>query len=167
MAPQVGDDVFPRTRQRFPHGAPQEPEGEHGGMSQTRHTARERAMGLLYEAEQKNQPVADILTELPTAPDPFAVDLATGADGRRDAIVELLGRYAKGWAVDRMPATDRAILRMAVYELQERPDVPTGAIISEAVALAGEFSTDESSRFVNGLLARIAQEVRPAESGGA
>ncbi len=71
-------------------------------------------MGLLYEAEQKNQPVADILTELPTDPDPFAVDLATGADERRDAIDQLLGRYAKGWAVDRMPATDRAILRMAV-----------------------------------------------------
>jgi N utilization substance protein B len=136
-------------------------------MSQTRHTARERAMGLLYEAEQKNQPVSEILTELPTEPDPFAVDLATGADERRDAIDQMLGRYAKGWAVDRMPATDRAILRMAVYELEERPDVPTGAIISEAVALAGEFSTDESSRFVNGLLARIAQEVRPAESGGA
>lgn len=135
-------------------------------MSQTRHTARERAMGLLYEAEQKDQPVTDILAELPTDPDPFAVDLAIGADERQAEIDELLGHYAKGWAVDRMPATDRAILRMAVYELGHRPDVPTGAVISEAVELAGEFSTDESSRFVNGLLARIARELRPAESGG-
>ena len=123
-------------------------------------------MGLLYEAEQKDQPVTDILAELPTDPDPFAVDLAIGADERQAEIDELLGHYAKGWAVDRMPATDRAILRMAVYELGHRPDVPTGAVISEAVELAGEFSTDESSRFVNGLLARIARELRPAESGG-
>ena len=121
-------------------------------------------MGLLYEAEQKNQPVTEILAELPTDPDPFAVDLAIGADERRAEIDELLGRFAKGWAVDRMPATDRAILRMAVYELGHRPDVPTGAVISEAVELAGEFSTDESSRFVNGLLARIAREVRPPDT---
>jgi N utilization substance protein B len=122
-------------------------------------------MGLLYEAEQKNQPVSEILDELPTDPDPFAVDLATGTDERRDEIDELLGQYAKGWAVDRMPATDRAILRMAVYELGHRPDVPTGAVISEAVDLAGQFSTDESSRFVNGLLARIAKELRPPDLG--
>ncbi len=119
-------------------------------------------MGLLYEAEQKGVSVAEILADLPTEPDAFAVDLATGADRQREAIDGLLGRFAKGWAVDRMPATDRAILRMAVFELKDRPDVPTGAVISEAVALAGEFSTDESSRFVNGILSSIAEEVRPS-----
>ncbi len=59
-----------------------------------------------------------------------------------------------------MPALDRALLRMGIFELLHRPDVPTGAVISEAVELAQRFSTDESSRFVNGMLARIAESVR-------
>ncbi len=65
-----------------------------------------------------------------------------------------------------MPALDRALLRMGVYELLHRPDVPTGAVISEAVELAQRFSTEESSRFVNGMLARIAESTRsePASS---
>jgi N utilization substance protein B len=60
-----------------------------------------------------------------------------------------------------MPSVDRALLRMATYELIARPDVPTGVVISEAVDLAGEYSTDESGRFVNGVLAAIADNVRP------
>jgi N utilization substance protein B len=62
-----------------------------------------------------------------------------------------------------MPALDRALLRIGVFELLYRPDVPTGVAISEAVELAQQFSTDESSRFVNGMLARIAEAVRPEE----
>jgi len=60
-----------------------------------------------------------------------------------------------------MPAVDRALLRLGIFELMERPDVPTAAVISEAVELAKRYSTDESGRFVNGMLARIAEEVRP------
>jgi N utilization substance protein B len=77
----------------------------------------------------------------------------------------LIARFAIGWALDRMPVIDRCLLRLSTYELLERPDVPVGAIISEAVELANRFSTEESGRFVNGVLAAIAAEVRPPEEG--
>ena len=70
-------------------------------------------------------------------------------------------RYVDGLVGPLPEALDRALLRMGVYELLHRPDVPTGAVISEAVELAQRFSTDESSRFVNGMLARIAESARP------
>ncbi|HEX2042681.1 MAG TPA: transcription antitermination factor NusB, partial [Acidimicrobiales bacterium] len=68
----------------------------------------------------------------------------------------------RDWAVERMPAIDRALLRMGVFELLHRPDVPTGVVLSEAVELAARYSTEDSGRFVNGVLARIAEEVRPS-----
>jgi N utilization substance protein B len=71
-----------------------------------------------------------------------------------------LDRYAEDWTVERMPALDRNLLRMSVFELLHRPEVPTAAVISEAVDLARDYSTDESSRFVNGMLSRIARDVR-------
>jgi transcription antitermination protein NusB len=73
----------------------------------------------------------------------------------------LIRRFAKDWKLERMPAIDRAVLRMGIHELRSHPEVPTGAIISEAVELATQYSTDESGRFVNGMLSRIASEVRP------
>ena len=66
----------------------------------------------------------------------------------------------QGWKLERMPALDRAVLRMATFELIGRPDVPTAVVLNEAVELASEYSTDESGRFVNGMLGRIAEEVR-------
>jgi N utilization substance protein B len=75
----------------------------------------------------------------------------------------LIARFAIGWALDRMPVVDRSLLRISTYELLERPDVPVGAIISEAVELANRFSTEESGRFVNGVLAAIAADVRPGD----
>ncbi len=85
-----------------------------------------------------------------------------GVDRHRERIDDLVARFAIGWALDRMPVIDRSLLRLSTYELLERPDVPVGAIISEAVELANRFSTEESGRFVNGVLAAIAAEVRPA-----
>jgi N utilization substance protein B len=126
----------------------------------TRREARERAMSLLYEAECKNQPVADVLAALPVEPDPFVVDLVLGVEKHGERIDELIGRFAIDWTLDRMPVIDRTLLRLAVYELLERSDVPTGAIISEAVELAKRFSTDESGRFVNGVLGSVAPAVR-------
>lgn len=131
------------------------------GPLSTRREARERALGLLYEAETKGVSVAGVLAELPVAPDAYAVDVAAGVHDELAAIDELLGRYARDWKIERMPVIDRALLRMAIFELLHRPDVPTGAVISEAVELAKEYSTDDSGRFVNGVLARIADEVRP------
>jgi N utilization substance protein B len=132
------------------------PNGTGGGRRQ----ARERALSLLYEAESKDVPPAAVLAALPVEPAPFAVDVVTGVGEHLEELDKWIASYAKDWTIDRMPALDRALLRMGVFELLHRPDVPTGAVISEAVELAQRFSTDESSRFVNGMLARIAESVR-------
>ena len=78
-----------------------------------------------------------------------------------DAIDGLISRFAHGWSLERMAALDRAALRMGTAELIDQPEVPTGVVLAETVELASRFSTDGSGRFVNGLLARIADEVRP------
>ena len=117
-------------------------------------------MSLLYEAESKDETPSAVLSSLPVEPDPFVIDLVTGVGDRLPEIDGLITRHAIGWALDRMPSLDRAILRMATYELLGRDDVPTAVVISEAVELAGSYSTDESGRFVNGVLSAIAAEVR-------
>jgi N utilization substance protein B len=129
-------------------------------VASTRRQARERALGLLYEAVSKGRSARSVLDDQPVEPDPFAVDVATGVDEHQADIDQLIRRFARGWTLERMPVIDRLLLRMGSYELLERPDVPTAAVISEAVELAKRFSTDDSSRFVNGVLARIADEVR-------
>jgi len=130
-----------------------------GGVG-SRREARERAFGLLYEAEAKGQSTAEVVAALPVTPEAFTLELLDGVAEHGDEIDATIGRYAKGWKLDRMPALDRAVLRLGVYELTFRPDVPTGAVISEAVELAKRFSTDESGRFVNGLLAAVAADTR-------
>lgn len=130
-------------------------------MNVPRREARERALSLLYEAEAKDLAPAEVLSQLPLAPDPFVVDLVTGVGEHLVRLDELVGRFAIDWTVARMAWVDRNVLRLGVFELLERPDHPTGAVISEAVALAKRFSTDESGRFVNGVLAAVAAEVRP------
>lgn len=122
-----------------------------------RRAARERALELLYEAEAKDTTAGDVIDGLPVAPDPYASLLVIGVDDHRDEIDALVAQYAKGWALDRMPAIDRALLRLATYELLHHPDVPIAVVISEAVELASQFSTDDSSRFVNGVLSAIAK----------
>ena len=130
-------------------------------LAQERRDARERALGLLYEAEAKGCSGAEVLAGLPVAADDFAAALVRAVDEHHDRIDQLLTEHAKGWTVARMPALDRAALRMGTAELLTRPDVPTAVVLNEAVDLAKRFSTDDSGRFVNGLLARIATEVRP------
>ena len=127
-----------------------------------RRAARERALGLLYEAATKAQPVASVLDALPVPADAFAVDLVTGVETNRDELDALITRFARDWRLERMPLIDLTVLRMAAFELVHRPDVPTAAAIAEAVALAKRFSTDNSGRFVNGVLASIAEVARPA-----
>ncbi|MDQ1375778.1 MAG: transcription antitermination protein NusB [Actinomycetota bacterium] len=130
-------------------------------MEGSRREARERAVSLLYEAELKDQAPAEVLADLPVPPEEFVVDLVGGVGRHRDRIDQLITEHAIDWTLERMPAVDRNILRLAVYELLERPDVPASAVLSEAVELAGRYGTDESSRFVNGLLAAVARDVRP------
>jgi N utilization substance protein B len=135
-----------------------------GGLG-SRREARERALSLLYEAEAKACAPDAVLDELPVPPDPFAGDLVSGVGAHRDDIDERIRRFARGWSLERMPVVDRTVLRMAIYELLHRPDVPTAAVISEAVELAKRYSTDDSGRFVNGMLSAIAEEVRPEPDG--
>jgi N utilization substance protein B len=129
-----------------------------------RREARERALELLYEAEAKEQSPAAVLEALPISPDPYAIAVVGGVGEDRDRIDELIGAAARGWRLERMPVVDRSLLRMAVWELAHRPDVPTAVIINEAVELAKQYSTDDSGRFVNGVLSRLARELRPDET---
>ncbi len=131
-------------------------------MSGSRRQARERALGLLYEAELKGEPPSGVIAGLPVVPDPYAVAIVEGVEVNAAEIDRLLGEHAIGWAVERMPAVDRSLLRLATFELLGRPDTPTGVVISEAVDLAKEYSTEESGRFVNGVLAALADRLRPA-----
>lgn len=131
-------------------------------MTSSRRQARERALELLYEAESKRVPPADLIAALPLAPDKFAADLVTGVADHQVAIDAIVGRFSRGWKMERMPMIDRLLLRMGTFELTERPDIPAAVAISEAVELAKRYSTDDSGRFVNGVLAAIADEVRAA-----
>jgi N utilization substance protein B len=131
-----------------------------GGVG-SRREARERALGLLYEAETKDMAPAEVLATLPVPPDAFTVELVEGVGAHRDELDELIQRFARRWRIERMPALDRAVLRLGAFELVHRPDVPVAAAISEAVELAKRFSTDESGRFVNGVLSAVASATRP------
>jgi N utilization substance protein B len=126
----------------------------------TRREAREEALGLCYELEARSLSADDLLVGLAAAPDAYATELVRGVDEHREEIDLLLGKLSQHWAVDRMPAIDRALLRMGGYELGWEPDLPTAVVIDEAVSLAQQYSTKDSGRFVNALLSRMAEELR-------
>ena len=126
-----------------------------------RHQSRERALTLLYEAELKGERPEDVLAALPMAPDPYVTTLVSVVGARRAEIDALVGEAAIGWDLDRMAVVDRNVLRLATAELLDCADVPTAVILNEAVELASAFSTDDSGRFVNGVLATVATRVRP------
>jgi N utilization substance protein B len=128
----------------------------------SRREARERALGLCYELEVRDLDVDTLLESQPAPPDAYAVQLVRGVGDHHAQIDELLRKFSEHWALERMPAVDRAVLRVGVYELGWEPDVPAAVVISEAVELAKQYSTKDSGRFVNGLLSRVAEEVRPA-----
>jgi N utilization substance protein B len=132
-----------------------------------RSKARKRALDVLFEAEQRQADPLDTLARRVEMADPpvgeYAVELVEGVVAQRERIDELLTTYSQGWSLDRMPAVDRAILRLGTYELLWRDDIPDGVAISEAVALARDLSTDDSPGFVNGLLARLL-ELKPTLS---
>ncbi|HEV7723048.1 MAG TPA: transcription antitermination factor NusB [Iamia sp.] len=134
-----------------------------GGVG-SRRESRERALALLYEAEAKGESGADVLDAQPIEVEGYAADLVAGVADHRDEIDALIGRFSKGWVIERMPAIDRNLLRMACYELGHRPDVPPNVVINEAVELAKRYSTDDSGRFVNGVLAAVAAEQRSTSS---
>jgi len=125
-----------------------------------RHQARERVVTLLYEAELKGRRPTEVLDELAVAPDPYTLDLVRAVETRGAEIDALIGAAAIGWELDRMAVVDRNVLRLAVAELLGCPDVPTAVILNEAVELASAYSTDDSGRFVNGVLATLAEQIR-------
>ena len=127
-----------------------------------RSKARKRALDVLYEAELRGLPATGVLearTERADPPVPaYTVVLVQGVCAKQSRIDELLTAYAVDWTLERMPPVDRNVLRLGVYELLYADDVPDGVAISEAVTLASSLSTEESPRFVNGLLAKVAEE---------
>ena len=125
-----------------------------------RSDARERALHLLYEAQSKGISVEEVIGAQVVEPDELVLVLARGAELRSSRADELIEGKSRGWTLQRMPVIDVAIMRMALFELLERADVPTAVVLDEAVDLAKRFSTDDSGRFVNGVLAAIASEVR-------
>ncbi|GAA1645074.1 transcription antitermination factor NusB [Kribbella alba] len=126
-----------------------------------RSKARKRALDVLYESEVRGLPVGGTLADRVADNDPpvneFTVALVGGVSEHIDSIDELLSTHSVGWSLDRMPAVDRNILRIGVYELLFDEQVPDVVAVSEAVAMARDLSTDESPAFVNGLLARLLQ----------
>ena len=130
-----------------------------------RSKARKRALDVLYESELRAvDPVSTLAERIRLAEPPvndYTIELVEGVQGHRERIDEILAEYAEGWTVARMPDVDRAVLRLGLYELLWRADVPDAVAIDEAVELAKTLSTDESPRFVNGVLGRV-QKDRPA-----
>ena len=125
-----------------------------------RHVARKRALDILYEADLKERPLAEVLaTHLREDDDfsAFAVELVRGVHRHREQIDHLIEEHSRGWKLSRMPIVDRNVLRVGLFELLHAPDVPTAVAIDEAVELVKELSTEDSGRFVNGLLARVAE----------
>ena len=124
-----------------------------------RSKARKRALDVLYESELRStDPTETLATRLAQADPPipeYAVELVEGVLAHREQIDELISKNATDWSLDRMPAVDRNVVRLGAYELLYRDDVPDRVAIDEAVELAKTLSTDESPKFVNGLLARL------------
>ena len=125
-----------------------------------RSTARERALHFLYEAESRNIDVVEVIEAQVLAVDELVVKMSTGAQARRQETDDLISEFSHTWTIQRMPAIDRNILRLAIFELIDRVDVPVAVVINEAVELAKRFSTEESGKYVNGILSAIAKKVR-------
>jgi N utilization substance protein B len=127
--------------------------------------ARKRALDVLFEADQRSRDARQTLSEWQDRGDPpvppYAALLVEGVTSRAEEIDRLISSYSVDWTLDRMPSVDRAILRLATYELLWCADVPAAVAIDEAVELAKSLSTDESPKFVNGILARVLAEKIP------
>lgn len=121
---------------------------------------------MLFQADVRSEPLANIVSaEAKRAagePDRmaswlYAREILDGVTDHREEIDELISSYSQGWSLERMPNVDRALIRLASWEILHNPEVPAAVAIDEAVELAKEFSTDDSGRFVNGVLGRIAE----------
>ncbi len=133
----------------------------------TRREARRTALDILYQSDITDASPDSVLAgwrEAGRTVTPFAVELVEGVRDHLPEIDPLLEEHSEGWTVARMATLDRTIMRVAVFELMHRPDIPTSVAISEAVEAATELSSDESRRYVNGILGRIARELGRPET---
>lgn len=115
---------------------------------------------MLYEAHTKGIAPREVLAAQVVPPDELTQELVRGVDAHRDRLDAAIAARAEGWTLARMPVVDLSVLRLAAFELAERPDVPVAVVIDEAVELAKRFSTDNSGRFVNGVLSALVGELR-------
>ena len=128
-----------------------------------RREAREDALAVLYEAEIAGGSASEALARRAVPPSGYAVELASGVDEDREVVDDLLRRHLVGWRLERLAVVDRALARIAAWELVHRRDVPTGVVLSEVVALATQYCSAESPRFLNGVLRAVANEARGPE----
>jgi N utilization substance protein B len=126
--------------------------------ARSRRESRERAVELAYEGEVRGLTVDELLATLVLEAPPFTVELLRQSERRQAEADDLIEAKATGWTINRLAVMDLLIMRLAVAELLEG-DTPKGVVLAEAVELAGRYSTDESSRFVNGVLAAIAADL--------
>ncbi len=126
-----------------------------------RSKARKAALDFLYESDIRKGAPLEILqlrqNELDLPVREFTKDLVSGVESHRRKIDELIATYSQGWDMDRMPVVDRNILRLAIYELLWSSEVPVPVVIDEAVQLAQTLSTDDSSKYINGVLSKIVE----------
>ena len=130
-----------------------------------RREARERAIHLLYEADQRSVVVAEVLEAQVLEADPYTAEVISGVEAERAELDSMIGAHATGWTIERMATMDRLVLEIATHELLRRPEIPTAVILNEAVELANTYGTDDSGRFVNGVLSAVASEVRADDPG--
>ncbi|HEV2427823.1 MAG TPA: transcription antitermination factor NusB [Acidimicrobiales bacterium] len=121
-------------------------------LTRSRRLARERALQLAYEAQMKSRDVGEILAALPVEPDPYTVTLVNAMGEHRERADELIARHARGWDLERLAVIDRLVMTLAISELLSDDPPPVAVVLDEAVALAKEFSTEDSGSFVNGVL---------------
>jgi len=122
--------------------------------------ARERALILLYEAEAKGIAPSDVVAAQISPADELTTLLVHGVQEYQAQLDEAIAAHATGWTLARMPTIDRNVLRIAAFELLSRPEVPVAVVLDEAVELVKRFSTDDSGRFVNGVLAALVPVLR-------
>jgi N utilization substance protein B len=125
-----------------------------------RSKARKRALDVLFASEMRNRSTAEALEDQAEAGvvNDYTVTLVQGVTERRTRLDEVISTYAQGWTLDRMPAVDRNVLRMATFEVLYVDDVPDAVAVSEALNLVRDLSTDESPAFVNGVLGNIVRD---------
>jgi N utilization substance protein B len=127
-----------------------------------RSKARKRALDLIFAAEARGRAPGEFLADQIAAGEApsndYTVTLVQGVDERLERIDELISTYAEGWTLDRLPAVDRNVLRLGIFEVLWAPDVPDSVAISEALNLVRDLSTDESPAFVNGVLGHVARD---------